>query len=595
MQAPNKVRGDLLRQLDVCRKKEDLHGALLAFERLRKSYAADKEQKRQRIPLKRYVQVLSLCTKGGNLKQMWQLCAEIKSVYGDEKYFAATSDVLIKVHAAQNIASALRLHREMKQRGQRLKRRSYGPIIVACCQAQDRENAFSLYDEAKARGIDFTGAEYSELIHLCVALKLDKDMEALLNDISSVFTVLPAKLLGALKEWFRSKMKSLTGGLECDLKGSLGAGVAVLPSHRLPNELLDEYLEQILAAQMSNQRSRRKEKAVVRAVRKFLNRLARDGGAEIWIDGANVGHFEMGGSFSYQQVDSVFSHFVRAGYRTRLVLHHSRVHGLPSNSAEEKIVRKWTTGGSLYITPNGVNDDAFWMYGAIWSSKTQRRVYIVSNDLGRDHHYRFNHDPRFFNFMQAHVIRFRVKDVDAKRWKKMSEDHAPSFTPTVHKPMPYRPTSPSTEGGKHKIHADTRVATPNRYFAQKVRTTSYQSTHKTQFRSIIAPIPRAQTYAPGRYMAAAKTNPIPLESQPVPYFKLRHFIAPNVFPLEYHYPFRYKIAPQRLLSGEWAFPYLAKEFSGEQKDLFKSEDGDVPPIPATVAGRVRWVVVKRGR
>eukprot|EP00468_Gymnochlora_sp_CCMP2014_P012688 CAMPEP_0167766276 /NCGR_PEP_ID=MMETSP0110_2-20121227/15246_1 /TAXON_ID=629695 /ORGANISM="Gymnochlora sp., Strain CCMP2014" /LENGTH=419 /DNA_ID=CAMNT_0007654269 /DNA_START=168 /DNA_END=1427 /DNA_ORIENTATION=+ len=408
----------LLFGLDKAYRKNDLEEALQTLDLLKGSYCED-EAGMGKIPLKRYLQVLSICTTINDTKQLARLSEEIRRVHGDQSFFAAASDLLIKFYAAHDLEKALKLHREMKSRGLKLKRRSYGPIIAACCTKKDKGNALLLYKEAKARGIGLTSGDLTALISLFDELSLDKEMNTLLSYVCESFTVVPAELRAAIRLWFSKRSYDVISGLASGLDGSLCDSkgrkeIVQLPDQKLPNNVIDEFLDQILTAQILKQKSRRKEKAVKKAVRKFVYRLSREGGAEVWIDGANVGHFEMGGSFSYQQVDSVYWHFVRAGFRTRLVLHHSRVHGLPPNSSEEKIVRRWTTDSALYITPNGVNDDAFWIYGALWSSKTQKNVHIVTNDLGRDHQYRFGHDPRFFNFMQAHVIRFRVKDFDAE-------------------------------------------------------------------------------------------------------------------------------------------------------------------------------------
>mmetsp|Transcript_21681 Transcript_21681/g.34971 ORF Transcript_21681/g.34971 Transcript_21681/m.34971 type:complete len:737 (+) Transcript_21681:33-2243(+) len=609
--------------LDKHTREGNLQDAVESLRCLKKEYELDeneeykKSSQHPKLPIGRYLQVLSLCKSPKCIKQLESLCKEIRETYGEDQFFVATSDLLVKIYAEYNLQKAIQLLEEMQKRGHTLKRRSFGPIIVACCRAKDSTKAFKLYFEAKAKDIEFTEVEFSELVHLCTHLNLGTNMSILLKDISTTLSVLPRSLLNDIKEWFRQNSYEILENLSPDLEGKMiGATArAALDPYRLSNDVTDYYLQQILTAQTERKKSRRKEKIVHKKIQKFLLRLARDGGAEVWIDGANVGHFEMGGAFSYQQVDEVYNHFLRCGYRTRIVLHHSRCHGLPDYSAENKIVRRWISHSALYITPNGVNDDAYWLYGALWSTKTLPEVYIVTNDLGRDHQYQFGHDKRFFRFIQSHVIRFAVKNVDTKCWKEMSENVSEGSFVSVHQKevRPIRPIavhhqSTSSElSRRQKINdyisphtrpqpkqtyneKDRRAYTPNRYFAQ-IRAKCVLSSVPVQFASIEPPLPRVQTYTPGRYMRPEKLQPVPLGSQPVPYFKLRHLKAPNVFPLEYHYPFTYSIAPQ-MKDSTWFLPFMVNK-KMECKDLYKNETGDAPPIPTTVAKRVLWVVCRQ--
>ena len=97
-------------------------------------------------------------------------------------------------------------------------------------------------------------------------------------------------------------------------------------------------------------------------------------------------------------------------------------------------------------------------------------------------------------------------------------------------------------------------------------------------------------YAPGHGAGYMTHQPAPLQSQPVPMYKLRHFIAPNVLPIEYHFPFKYSICPQKW-GKTWFIPYMADE--SDPKDLYKSQDDLGPPMPCAVAMRVRWMTCEQ--
>jgi len=214
-------------------------------------------------------------------------------------------------------------------------------------------------------------------------------------------------------------------------------------------------------------------------------------------------------------VDEVYEYF-KKHYKTRLVINENRanwpylakkVKDREKRLPAQLIVEKWRQENALYSTPTGLNDDHFWMYGAIRSANEYlkhnsnpedgSRVYLVSNDLLRDHRFRLAHDVRFFRFIQAHTIRFRLGDEIEDMEKG-------------------RPPSPGS-----------------------------------------------------------------LEQ------------------LTFFYPFRYSINPTKdEKTGAWMFPYIPDDDLLHVKDLYKNvetripdtDDDYLPPLPADVANRVRWML-----
>ena len=59
----------------------------------------------------------------------------------------------------------------------------------------------------------------------------------------------------------------------------------------------------------------------------------------------------------------------------------------------------------LYITPKGMDDDWFWLYGCLSNSKS----YVITNDLMRDHHFSLLSKRQFLQWKERHGISFDFK------------------------------------------------------------------------------------------------------------------------------------------------------------------------------------------
>ncbi len=602
------TRRQLFAELDRCNRANDVPQALRVLRALEVSggdakAASSSFERREGVPMGRYLQVLSMCARPGHLTEFQRLRADMVSRFGEDAVFSAASDIHIRVLAENDRrAEAVALHRSMRRRGMRLKRRSYGPVLSAACRARDEKTAFELYGEARAQGIRFRGAELADLVEMCLARGLEDRMRALVGDVETTSSIVSPRLLSALRAWFQSRGYRAYDELNADVKGGLGAscGLSLVPQ-ALGSAQIDRYLDRILAYEIANQSSRRKLKTTQKSIKKFISKLSRDGPSQVWIDGANIGHFEMGGSFSYQQVAAVSSHFSRAGMRTRVVLHQSRVQGLPSGSPESAIVQRWIAGGMLYVTPNGVNDDSYWLYGALWSSKHIRDVLVVTNDLLRDHIFHLRLDRDFNDFLQAHTVQISLPDAKATATANAGCDSRPRSPCLSRLRLPprgpagksrrkrrknkRRPAKNAKQVNAAHFRAKSAALACNRPFSPSSTSKSTQG-DSVEAAATDAPLPTQ--FAPGARSLVIRQPP-PLERMPVPASKAGWFIAPGVIDMCFHFPKRYAIRPQRgPASAEGAgavffVPYIS---GAVKEDILDDDNGVV--IPVSVASQVRW-------
>lgn len=109
------------------------------------------------------------------------------------------------------------------------------------------------------------------------------------------------------------------------------------------------------------------------------------------------------------------------GLTRPLVLLHER-HTEPHNTtpAMKARLKEWQARRWLYCTPSGLNDDLCWLYAAlslcpptdrvyrgdVASGMTGRGVYVLTNDLMRDHHFALLSPCFFRRWRERHTIRF---------------------------------------------------------------------------------------------------------------------------------------------------------------------------------------------
>ena len=133
-------------------------------------------------------------------------------------------------------------------------------------------------------------------------------------------------------------------------------------------------------------------------------------------------------TFSYRQVDWLLDEVRRTepAARVLLVLHVNHVTPSGLNEEAASLVGRWRDEGVLCVSPQGMNDDWYWLHAAVASGPGCR---VVSNDEMRDHTFGLMSSPAFAKWKERHVVHFDIPS---------GGPHAVSGArPTLMPPLPY--------------------------------------------------------------------------------------------------------------------------------------------------------------
>ncbi|KAF8397856.1 hypothetical protein HHK36_016781 [Tetracentron sinense] len=141
--------------------------------------------------------------------------------------------------------------------------------------------------------------------------------------------------------------------------------------------------------------------------RDFQDWLDNHAEYEAVVDGANVGlyqqNFADGGFSLSQQLDAVVRELYERSQKKwpLVILHNKRFLSLMENPSNRKMLEEWKAQGALYTTPNGSNDDWYWLYAAV-----KLKCLLVTNDEMRDHIFELLGSNFFLRWKERHQVRY---------------------------------------------------------------------------------------------------------------------------------------------------------------------------------------------
>ncbi|KAD3067339.1 hypothetical protein E3N88_35219 [Mikania micrantha] len=138
----------------------------------------------------------------------------------------------------------------------------------------------------------------------------------------------------------------------------------------------------------------------------FQEWLQKHGPFDAVVDGANVGHITQN-YFVFNQLKSAVNATRKLSPSNKLplvILHSGRVKGQHVGSTKNMTtLQYWKESGALYVTPQGSNDDWYWLYAAISS-----KCLLVTNDEMRDHLFELLGTSFFPRWKEKHQVRLSV-------------------------------------------------------------------------------------------------------------------------------------------------------------------------------------------
>ena len=186
------------------------------------------------------------------------------------------------------------------------------------------------------------------------------------------------------------------------------------------------------------------------------------------VDGANVAYNKQNfenGKFSYRQIELVVNQIEKdyPGERILVIIPYPYAQRIVPNSVQYNGRRKLTyladdeiavlerlqKNNMLYITPQGSDDDWYWMYCTVNEGR-KSSSYVVTNDLMRDHRLAFL-EPRPF-------LRWRSNQVLHFEFSKGATNESPNPDVFLIEPERFPREIQRTENGRWHIPAtDTRA------------------------------------------------------------------------------------------------------------------------------------------
>ncbi|KAL2896490.1 Proteinaceous RNase P 1 chloroplastic/mitochondrial [Bienertia sinuspersici] len=327
---------------------------------------------------------------------------------------------------------AFDLVKEMKASGISPKLRSYGPALFGFCEKGDADGAYKVDAHMLECGVVPEELELRALLKVSVDARRGDKVYEMLHRLRTVVRQVSEETARLMVDWFESETASGIGVENWDMgkvkegvvkggggwhgQGWLGSGkwsvvkaemdkkgVCCGCGEKLVCIDIDPKETESFATSLSSLACE-KEKRV--NFLQFQEWLKTHGPFDAVVDGANVGLINTH-NFSFRQLINVVNQLQNISPSKKLpliILHRSRVYGGPAkNPNTKRLLESWMKAGALYATPQGSNDDWYWLYAAVSS-----KCLLVTNDEMRDHLFQLLGNSIFPRWKEKHQVRMTV-------------------------------------------------------------------------------------------------------------------------------------------------------------------------------------------
>ncbi|KAK7272213.1 hypothetical protein RJT34_28683 [Clitoria ternatea] len=311
--------------------------------------------------------------------------------------------------------------------------RTYDPALFCFCDALDADRAYEVEEHMNCAGIGLEEAELAALLKVSVKRSKVEKVYEYLHKLRNVVRCVSESTAVVIEEWFQSSKASEVGGVNLDLgqvkEGILrngggwhGQGWVGNGDWRVCRTGVDAggrccgCCEQLVCVDIDDEETEKFARSVAalameREVKanfsEFQAWLEEHASYEAIVDGANVGLYQQNfadGGFSISQLDHVVKELYNRSGKNKwplVILHNKRLRGLTENPSTRKVVEEWMNNGVLYTTPNGSNDDWYWLFAAV-----KLRCLLVTNDEMRDHIFELIGSNFFNQWKERHQVHY---------------------------------------------------------------------------------------------------------------------------------------------------------------------------------------------
>ncbi|CAM8964742.1 unnamed protein product [Rhodiola kirilowii] len=355
---------------------------------------------------------------------------------------------------------AFSLVKQMQGFGIPPKLRSYGPALFSFCKNSQAEKAYEVDAHMRESEVLAEEPELAALLKLSTDIGNADKVYELLHRLRATVRQVSESTARAIEEWFQSKAAAEVGDRNWDAekikegvsKGGggwhgqgwlrcgdwkivhiamTGKGICQNCGEKLACIDIDPRETEKFASSLSSLAFQREAK---NDFNRFQEWLKEHGPFDAVVDGANVSLVYQK-NFNFTQLNIIVNKLREISPTKKLplvILHTSRVHGgaakIPYN---KQLLDNWKRAGALYATPQGSNDDWYWLYAAVSS-----KCLLVTNDEMRDHLFQLLGNSFFPVWKEKHQVRVIV---------------TPKTGPILHMPPPYSIVIQESEQGSWHV------------------------------------------------------------------------------------------------------------------------------------------------
>ncbi|KAG8380321.1 hypothetical protein BUALT_Bualt06G0003500 [Buddleja alternifolia] len=420
-------------KLDQCSKNGDLAEALCLYNEARVNHV--------QLNVYHYNVLLYLCCpKGDGIEEGGQEFAMLDKGF---KIFKQMGTDKVEPNEAtftnaSRLAAAKRdpelafdLVKQMKDHGIVPKLRSYGPALFGFCKKGMADKAYEVDSHMVKNGVLAEEPELSALLRVSSEVEREEKVYEMMHRLRATVRQVSKETAAIMEEWFSSNKAAEVGLEKWDVgkvkKGYVdggggwhGQGWLGKGNWRVVRTKMDETgicqscKEKLVCIDIDPEETENFAKALAKLASEkeaktnfaqFQEWLQRHGPFDAVIDGANLGLANQH-TFSFAQIMRVVKQLRQISPSNKfplVVLHRSRVTGGPAQHPNnKKLLESWKKAGALYSTPQGSNDDWYWLYAAVSS-----KCLLVTNDEMRDHLFNLLGNSFFPRWKEKHQVRLK--------------------------------------------------------------------------------------------------------------------------------------------------------------------------------------------
>ncbi|KAL3653934.1 RNase P 1, chloroplastic/mitochondrial [Castilleja foliolosa] len=414
--------------LDQCSSNGDLANALVLYNEARANHV--------HLNVHHYNILLYLCSINENGEDLAKLDEgfkifnqmKIDKVDPNEATFTNVSRLAA---AKKDPRLALDLVKQMKEHGIVPKLRSYGPALFGFCKMGFADEAYEVDSHMMEDGVPPEEAELCALLRVSSEAEREGKVYETMHRLRTTVRQVSEETAVVMEDWFRSKRSGEVGFEKWDVgkvrkgvlkggggwhgQGWLGKGDWKVVRTRMDeNGVCQCCGEKLVCIDIDPAETENFAKSLAKLVCqkearnnfvKFQEWLERHGPFDAVVDGANLGLANLH-TFSFAEIARVVNQMRQISPSKKLplvVLHQNRVTGGPAQHPRNKsLIESWKKAGALYATPQGSNDDWYWLYAAVSS-----KCLLVTNDEMRDHLFNLLGNNFFGRWKEKHQVRLK--------------------------------------------------------------------------------------------------------------------------------------------------------------------------------------------